>query len=80
MTYSKIGVVSKTVNEQLNLRLIHDLRRSNVNAQVVMHERIVLPRIVDWIEDALYVQQGLSGAEDDWESLVLDFVDAFKHL
>ena len=35
-----------------------------MNARVVMHERVVLRRSTDWIEDALHVQQGLASCRD----------------
>ena len=65
---------------QEKLRLIHDLRRSGVNKMVVMNERVVLPRVSDFVEDALKVQAKASGPGETLEALVLDFSDAFKHL
>ena len=47
MTYSRIGVVAKQKFRGLKLRLIHDVRRSGVNARVRLSERIVLPRLND---------------------------------
>ena len=35
------------------IRLIHDLRRSGINARITLHERIVLPRLTDVARDAL---------------------------
>ena len=79
VTFSRIGVVAKQKGVQLKLRLIHDLRRSGVNQQAVIQERVVLPRIMDFIEDVLFVGEQLK-ADEDWEVLILDFQDAFKHL
>ena len=79
VTFSRIGVVAKQKGVQLKLRLIHDLRRSGVNQQAVIQERVVLPRIMDFIEDVLFLGEQLK-ADEDWEVLILDFLDAFKHL
>ena len=53
ITYSRIGVVAKEKQGRLKLRLIHDLRRSGVNAKVAYEERVVSPRLKDDIQDAL---------------------------
>ena len=66
VTFSRIGVVAKQKGDSLKLRLIHDLRRSGVNQQAVIGERVVLPRIVDLIEDVLAVIEETSMGED-WE-------------
>ena len=73
-----MGVISKIKNGALKLRLIHDLRRSGVNQLVQMRERVVLPRLSDLIADILAVIGMLEDGED-WECLVLDYADAFKH-
>ena len=49
--YSRIGVIEKWKDQKQKLRLIQDLRRSGVNQQVTMHERIILRRISDYIAD-----------------------------
>ena len=76
---SRIGVVEKWKHGEQKLRLIHDLRRSGVNQQVVMTERVILPRISDLIEDVLAVEEALEPGEN-WECMIADFKDAFKHL
>ena len=65
VSYSRIGVIEKWKDQKQKLRLIHDLRRSGVNQQVTMHERIILPRISDYIEDVLTVSEKL-GASEGW--------------
>ena len=50
---SKIGVVVKVKAGAVKVRLVHDLRRSGVNAKVQMKERIVLPRLTDVAADTL---------------------------
>ncbi len=77
VVYNKIGVVAKVKHQLLKIRLIHDLRRSGVNAKVTMHERIILPRLMDVVRDLLALQQehGLG-----WDVFIADFKDAFKQL
>ena len=45
-----------------------------------MHERVVLPRIGDFIDDVLKVIAEARKPGESWEALVLDYADAFKHL
>ena len=78
--YSRIGVIAKMKAGQQKLRLIHDLRRSGVNKKVTMKERVVLPRISDFIDDVLTVNEQANEQGAAWETLILDFSDAFKHL
>ena len=47
ITCSRIGVIAKEKQGRLKLRLIHDLRRSGVNAKVAFEERVTLPRLDD---------------------------------
>ncbi len=79
ITTSRIGVIAKVKNHVEKLRLIHDLKRSGVNSRVTMHERIVLPRLRDLIDDILWAISTLQ-EDEDWETLVLDYADAFKQL
>ena len=44
-----------------------------------MRERIVLPRLQDLIDDVLEIMRRLE-QDEEWECLVLDDSDAFKHL
>ena len=61
------------------VRLIHDLRRSGVNARIFLEERLVLPRLSGAVEDALDLMEDMRPGE---YVLVLcaDFQDAFKPL
>ena len=79
ITLSKVGAVVTTKNEKKKVRLIHDLRRSLVNSEVVIKERLVLPRLSDVIEDTTDMLLKAKSGEDV-ELVVLDFADAFKHL
>ena len=78
VTLSKIGVIVKQKGDQRKLRLIHDLRRSGVNAKVATQERVVLPRANDAKDDVLGLIE-TCGAQR-WEMFVLDFKDAFKQI
>ena len=69
VTYSRIGVVAKQKLNGLKLRLMHDLRRSGVNARVQLSEGIVLPRLNDARNDILdHIEQV---GEYNWECIVL---------
>ena len=70
---SEIAVVVKGTK----VRLIHDLRRNGTNARVTFRERLVLPRVKDFITGKL-LQKQTSG--EGVELLTLDFRDAFKQL
>ena len=59
-------------------RLIWDLLRSEVNATVLLPERIVLRRIQDAVEDAQELLKWANG--DDLEWAVLDIADAFHNI
>ena len=65
---------------QQKLRLIDDLRRSGVNKKVTMQESVVPPRISDFIDDVLTVNEQANEQGAAWETLILDFSDAFQHL
>lgn len=79
---SKLAALSKVREDgSTKLRLIVDMRRSEVNAHVRLGERIVLPRISDAIHDVLALSrstQEVPGSEV--ELLVVDFADAFQTL
>ena len=80
-TLSRVGVIVKTKGGKVKVRLVHDLSRSGVNHKIRLPERIVLPRLSDWIEDALRVQQAMRSSDDsDWECLNLDHADAYNEL
>ena len=61
--YSSIGVIEKWKGEKQKLRFIHDLRTSSVNQHGAMHERIIVPRISDYIEDVLPCRRKLLQTE-----------------
>jgi hypothetical protein len=55
---NKIGLIGKQRPDgSMKWRLIWDLLRSQVNARAHQGERIVLPRILDFINDALDLQR-----------------------
>ena len=78
ITQNRIGVISKQKGDKLKLRLIHDLKRSGVNAKVAFQERLILPRLVDARDDVLHAIQ--EAGHENWECVVLDYADAFKQL
>ena len=53
---SAIGYISKIkLDGTVKGRLVHDLRRSQVNSHIDLKERLVLPRLRDAMEDALHL-------------------------
>ena len=54
------------------------MRRSGINQQVKFSERLVLPRISDLMHDVLDSIDACG--PDGWETMILDFADAFKQL
>ncbi len=79
VTLSKIGVVAKLKQEQLKVRLVHDLRTSGENDAVKLNERVVLPRLMDAVNDGLELAHGQHD-HTEYEHLGIDFSDAFKQL
>jgi hypothetical protein len=72
-------LVKEAKDGTLKVRLIHDLRRSGVNARIKVRERLVLPRIADLVEAILdALERGGPGTE--MELFAGDFRDAFKQL
>ena len=75
---SPISVLVKTKNGKVKVRLVHDLRKSGVNARIAFTERVVLPLLQDAIASILNLMEA---RPSECISLVtLDFADAFKHL
>ena len=59
---NKLGLVSKIKPDgSIKHRMVWDLRRSEVNSLVRQWERIVLPRLLDLIEDVLPLHKDSSG-------------------
>ena len=74
---SKMAAVVKPREDgTTKLRLIIDMLRSHVNEHVRLHERIVLPRIVDMVRDSVSLLEGSSDG-GDVDLMILDWEDAF---
>ena len=76
---SRVGTIITHKAGSMKVRLIHDLRRSLVNALATIPERVVLPRILDAVYSIIDASKAIENEEDVW-IMVLDFKDAFKHL
>lgn len=77
---SAIGYIAKVrLGGTVKGRLVHDLRRSQVNSHISLKERLVLPRLKDAMEDALHLLETRTPNERV-RFMSLDFSDAFKHL
>ena len=74
---SKLAAILKPkADGSLRVRLVIDYRRSGVNAFVRTRERVVLPRIRDAIDNAVFLMSKAGGNKDmSW--MVVDFKDAF---
>ena len=77
---SKMAAIVKTKEDgSTKLRLIIDMRRSHVNEHVKIQERIVLPRVIDMLQDTLALQ-GRTVTDDELDMIVLDWADAFHSM
>ena len=75
-----MGLIVKTkADGSKKGRLVHDLRRSDVNSHIVFEERLVLPRLRDAVEDVLSLMES-SSPEEQILLMSADFADAFKQL
>ena len=70
------AVVKPREDGTTKLRLIIDMLRSHVNEHVRLHERIVLPRIVDMVRDSVSLLEGSSDG-GDVDLMILDWEDPF---
>eukprot|EP00439_Symbiodinium_sp_Y106_P062067 s1806_g9.t1 len=76
---SKLAMITKVKEGRTKRRLIMDCRRSSVNALATRGGKLILPRIVDVVDDLLYLLDQLEGARGnpELEMMVLDFTDWF---
>ena len=65
---SKIGVIAKMKGGRRKIRLIHDLRRSGVNARIKTSERVVLPKLTDVVDSALSLMQKTGTTEIEYRN------------
>ena len=74
---SKLAAILKPkADGTLKTRLVIDYRRSGVNQHVKTSERVVLPRIRDALDDAVFMMS-MAGGNRNMSFAVLDFKDAF---
>ena len=77
---SAVGVIVKQDGAgKRKVRLVHDLRRSQINSHIAYEERLVLPRLNDAVEDVMYMLETRK-AHEQVCLVALDFKDAFKQL
>ena len=77
---SKFGMIVKNKNGVIKKRIILDGKQSKVTKCATKRERVILPRVLDVVHDALHMMADHSRwAASDWdlEFVVLDFTDAF---
>ena len=58
---SKLGLIVKERNRRAKKRIILDAKASGVSAVASTVERILLPRILDLVADAIYVADNAAG-------------------
>ena len=78
---SKMAAVTKVREDgTTKLRIIIDMLRSGVNRFVKLQERIVLPRLVDAVDDLMELFGGPSLGDAQVDQMVLDWADAFHSM
>ena len=78
--FSKLGLISKLRDDgTYKHRLIWDLLRSKVNASATQSERIILPRLIDLVNDILDLIAASSNDEEVW-IFIIDIQNAFHLL
>jgi len=74
---SRVGIVEKISSGKLKRRVIVDSAQSGVSGNTSKPERVVLPRLLDVINNVLFQLAHNSDAKRSTELLVLDFSNAF---
>ena len=73
---NKIGLIIKEKNGKVHKRMILDTKQSKLKECSAKHQRVLLPRLLDAITQALNLMNDCKEDEGmDW--MVLDFSDAF---
>ena len=76
---SKLGMITKEKEGRIKRRLILDCKESGVNKKAKKGGKLVLPRISDAVEDALYLMNKTEkNQQAEW--LILDFSDWFFNI
>jgi hypothetical protein len=76
-TLSRVGIIEKFTAGKVKRRVIVDSKASGVSSGARKSERIVLPRLLDVINDSLYQLGHANQLGSSTELFVLDFSDAF---
>ena len=74
-----LACIVKVKDGKTKTRLIVDMRRSGINGQVSLFERVVLPRVSDVAKSTMALRQKLCN-QDSLEFCSADFSDAFYTL
>ena len=78
--FSKLGLISKARDDgSLKHRMIWDLLRSNINASATQSERIILPRLIDLVNDTVDLMTAAGEGEEVW-IFIMDVKNAFHLL
>lgn len=76
---TQLACIVKVKDGKEKVRLVVDMRRSGINGQMVLLERVVLPRIPDVAASCRELLK-FASSYDQLEFLVCDFSDAFYTL
>ena len=75
---SKLGMITKLKDGKTKRRLILDCKESGVNRKAEKSNRLILPRITDVVDDALFLMHKCDkGKNETTEWFILDFTDWF---
>lgn len=77
---SKLGMITKEKDGRVKRRLILDCKESGVNRLARSGGRLILPRVSDIVDDALYLMSQSTGPDQQIEWLILDFTDWFYNV
>ena len=74
---SIVGVLTEVIGDKLKKRVIVDSHRSGVSSSTTKPERLVLPRVMDTVDDFMIQRQSATHFGKHTDFVVLDFTSAF---
>ena len=77
---SKLGMITKVKDGKTKRRLILDCKESGVNKLAKGGGRLLLPRVSDIVDDALYLMSQCNHKDQQIEWMIMDFTDWFYNV